>query len=365
MVAAEEAEVERAAPPVGGGKRADRPPARRRPTSAIPAFATKNTTRIGGADPAANAAARGARGVPLHRALAAPRRGDPGRRGRLGRRRSPAAVLMAAPGAGADPRLRRRSRCPRRASKRSRALDPAGSRATGGAAVLRDRRRRRPGGPERDARRAGAGPAASAAAVARLRDRLFGSPPKHVVDRPGEGPAFAMPAAAWAARSGDPVLFAEPDRLPGATATALRRYRELPVFVLGPSSAISSDVVRRDRQRSAPRCSRVAGEDPVSQRDRPRPLLRRRLRLERQRPRPRLRRRPQRPAARRRRRVAALGLGDLGAAAAHRRRRYASGGLAQLPARRQARLHGRPDARLLQPRVGDRRPGGDRSGTTG
>ena len=73
-----------------------------------------------------------------------------------------------------------------------------------------------------------------------------------------------MPAAAWAARSGDPVLFA------GARAScrrrpprALRSHPKVPAYVLGPSSAISSDVLR-EVAAIAPRVRRVAGEDPVA-----------------------------------------------------------------------------------------------------
>ena len=72
-----------------------------------------------------------------------------------------------------------------------------------------------------------------------------------------------MPAAAWAARSGDPVLFAGHDKLPKPTAAALRAHAKVPVFVLGPSSAISSDVVRQIGTISH-RVKRVSGEDPVA-----------------------------------------------------------------------------------------------------
>ena len=43
-----------------------------------------------------------------------------------------------------------------------------------------------------------------------------------------------MPAAAWAARSGDPVLFVSKDAVPKPTLDALRRHEGVPVFVLGP-----------------------------------------------------------------------------------------------------------------------------------
>ncbi len=72
-----------------------------------------------------------------------------------------------------------------------------------------------------------------------------------------------MPAAAWAARSGDPILFSGPRRLPAETAAVLEDHPKLPVYVLGPSSAISSDVIRQIAAIDG-RVRRVAGEDPVS-----------------------------------------------------------------------------------------------------
>ena len=80
---------------------------------------------------------------------------------------------------------------------------------------------------------------------------------------PAAEPAFAMPAAAWAARSGDPVLFAGKDKLPAPTAAALARHPKTPVYVLGPSSAISSEVIR-EIGRIVARVRRVSGEDPVA-----------------------------------------------------------------------------------------------------
>ena len=72
-----------------------------------------------------------------------------------------------------------------------------------------------------------------------------------------------MPAAAWAARSGDPVLFAEKDALPKATAAALRappqdtglRTRALVGDLLGGGAQD-----RRDRPSGI---RRVTGKDPV------------------------------------------------------------------------------------------------------
>jgi hypothetical protein len=76
-------------------------------------------------------------------------------------------------------------------------------------------------------------------------------------------PAFAMPAAAWAARSGDPVLFVGKDSVPKETAAAIERHASAAVYLLGPESVASAKVLRL-LQRSAPGVKRVFGDDPVS-----------------------------------------------------------------------------------------------------
>ena len=48
-----------------------------------------------------------------------------------------------------------------------------------------------------------------------------------------------MPAAAWAAKAGDPVLWSDRDRVPAATKAAITAHRRPRIYVLGPSSVIS------------------------------------------------------------------------------------------------------------------------------
>jgi hypothetical protein len=72
-----------------------------------------------------------------------------------------------------------------------------------------------------------------------------------------------MPAAAWAARSGDPVLYADTDQLPAATAAALKEHPKVPVYVLGPTAAISAGVLEEIAKISK-RVQRVADSDPAS-----------------------------------------------------------------------------------------------------
>ncbi len=225
-----------------------------------PAFATKNTTRVGGGDPAATAAGVALAVFPstddAQRPAAVTLVDEGDWAGAIA-----ASVLMAEP-VRAPLLVSGHEAMPEQSLEALRALSPSGSPSTHGAAVFAVGAAGAPTGL-RAIRVRGKGPAATAAAIAGLRDRLFGSPPRHIVIAPSTRPAFAMPAAAWAARSGDPVLYTGREKLPPATAAVLRRHSRAPVYVLGPSSAIPSDVLR-EIAKISPGVHRVAGEDPVS-----------------------------------------------------------------------------------------------------
>lgn len=225
-----------------------------------PAFATANTTRVGGSDPASNAAGIALATYPATEPSQQPAAAtlvDAGDwRGAIA-----ASVLMAAP-VGAPILISEADDVPEPTEQALDALDPQGDKATkgvqafvvGAASAPSDLQAKHVGG---------GGGTVAAAAIAKLRDQLFGGSPQHIVVAPAAQPAFAMPAAAWAARSGDPVLFADEDDLPAPTAATLKRHPKTPVFVLGPSSAISSEVVRQIGEISS-RVRRVSGEDPVA-----------------------------------------------------------------------------------------------------
>jgi ell wall binding domain 2 (CWB2) len=239
---------------------AEEPAARAADELGYPAFATANTTRVGGADPASNAA-----GV----ALAAFPSTKPSQQPPAvtlidasdWRSAIAASVLMAAP-VGAPVLVSEADGVPEPTEQALDSLDPQGGKATKGTQVFAVGAASVPSGL--DAKRVGnGGGTVAAAAIANLRDQLFGGPPKHIVIAPAAQSAFAMPAAAWAARSGDPVLFANENSLPEPTTAVLKQHPKTPVYVLGPSSAISSDVVREIGQ-IANRVRRVSGEDPVA-----------------------------------------------------------------------------------------------------
>ncbi len=253
--------AEAPAPPPGGRIASEGPTIESAERLGYPAFATNNTTRVGGSDPASNAAAVALAVFPSttpgQRPAAVTLVGEDDWAGAIA-----ASVLMAPPVRA--PVLFSGSDGPPEATADAlNALDPRGDRSTVGASAFVVGDVATPDGIGKAVHAGGAGAAATAAAVAKLRDRLFGKPPEHFVIAPSNQPGFAMPAAAWAARSGDPVLFAAGDLVPKPTAAALRRHHDVPVYVLGPSSAISSAGIRAIAKID-PRVHRVSGEDPVS-----------------------------------------------------------------------------------------------------
>ncbi|HVY97802.1 MAG TPA: cell wall-binding repeat-containing protein [Solirubrobacterales bacterium] len=245
----------------GGGREGAKAPAAQAPTElGYPGFATNNTTRIGGSDAAENAAATALAVFPATTASQRPEAvvlADEG----SWQAALAASVLMASP-LRAPLLLSSADELPDASAEALEALDPAGGPESGGTAIFAIGRVAGAEG-RKTTRIAPGDPAAMAAAIAELRDRLLGDAPAAFVLAPEAAPAFAMPAAAWAARSGDPVLFSAADKLPKATAEALKRHAKAPVYVLGPSSAISSAVVR-EIEKGGTKVHRVSGEDPVA-----------------------------------------------------------------------------------------------------
>ena len=224
-----------------------------------PAFATANTTRVGGNDPASSAAGVALAVYPSSKPSQRPAAVTLADAGDW--RTAIAAAVLAASPLGAPLLLSEADGMPDASAEALAALDPAGSRDTGGAQAFAIGAADAPG--DLKTKRVRAEGVAGAAAIAALREKLTGRPPRHIVVASTANPAFAMPAAAWAARSGDPVLFTGPNDLAKPTAKALKAHPQTPVYVLGPSSAISSSVVREIAE-LGPRVRRVAGEDPVA-----------------------------------------------------------------------------------------------------
>ncbi len=142
------------------------------------------------------------------------------------------------------------------------ALGPAGSAATQGAQVFRIGDAASPTGVDVQ-HVTGKDPAAVAAGVDALRQKLTGTKPENVLLVSSSEPQYAMPAASWAARSGDPVLFVNKDSVPKPTIDALQRDRGANVYALGPPSAIS-DKALTNAGSATSKVVRIGDPDPVA-----------------------------------------------------------------------------------------------------
>ncbi|HEV2999508.1 MAG TPA: cell wall-binding repeat-containing protein [Solirubrobacteraceae bacterium] len=211
----------------------------------FPAFATKNTTRVGGADAIANAAAVARAVYPAT---------DPSTRPRAvalvdaedWRGGIAAAALYADP-IGAPVLLTDGDELPEASQSALDALQPSGSQEAGGAQVIRVGDVAEPSGLKATDV-SGRDPAEVAAQVDAVLSEARGRSSDHVLVVGTEKPEFAVPAAAWAAKSGDPVLFVERDAIPAATKAALERHQQPKIYVLGPESTVSPKVERELRR---------------------------------------------------------------------------------------------------------------------
>lgn len=224
----------------------------------FPAFATKNTTRVGGADSVADAAA-------VTRAVFPAISDDTrpaavalvdGRDWRVG----VAGAVLASKPIGAALLLSNGRDLPPASEEALGALAPSGAAALGSAQLIRVGDVARPA-RLRTTDVAGRDVFALARAVDALHAATRGRPSERVLVVSADDPGFAMPAAAWAAKAGDPVLFTRRDRLPSETRAALLAHDKPRIYVLGPSAAVSDRVV--DALRELGRVTRIEGADPV------------------------------------------------------------------------------------------------------
>jgi hypothetical protein len=107
-----------------------------------------------------------------------------------------------------------------------------------------------------------ADPYATAAAIDRFFTAIRGKPSPHVIVASGEQAPYAMPAAAWAARAGDSVLFTRKGRAPASTLQAIKAHDKPDIYVLGPENVISSTVEKQLKRLGTVR--RVEGPTPVA-----------------------------------------------------------------------------------------------------
>jgi hypothetical protein len=103
-----------------------------------------------------------------------------------------------------------------------------------------------------------------AAAIDRFLSAARGRPSNDVVLFSADQSEWAMPAAAWAARSGDAALPVGKAAIPAPIVKALEEHERPNVFILGPESAISEQVVEQlERRKLARAVERIEGDTAV------------------------------------------------------------------------------------------------------
>jgi hypothetical protein len=225
----------------------------------FPGFATKNTTRVGGADPVADAA-----GVAQAVYPGAADDSRPGVVTVVDAADFQAAVsagqLMAAP-LRAPILYSQDGDLPEASQGALDAMDPKGADQAGGAEVIRvgDRAAKPDGLKSTDV--SGSKAPAVAKAIDRLATAAAGTQSQAVIVANGEEPAYAMPAAGLAAKTGAPVLWVDKDDVPSATRDAIQSRKKPRIYVIGPAKVVSDKAVKAlDKLGTV---QRISGADPI------------------------------------------------------------------------------------------------------
>jgi len=225
----------------------------------FPSFATRNTTRVGGADAIANAAAIAQAVYPSRdddtrpRAVALVDTAD--------WRVAVSAAQLMAPPLRAPVLFSEGGELPPATEQALGRLVPTGAKEAGDAQVLRVGDAALAEGYRTTAVE-GADHAALAREIDRLHSAAVGRPTRAVVVASSDQPGYSMPAAGWAAKSGDPVLWVTRNAIPAPTRAAITAHKRPRIYVLGPESAVSKKVL--DELADLGDARRISGADPVA-----------------------------------------------------------------------------------------------------
>jgi hypothetical protein len=228
----------------------------------FPAGATRNTIRVGGADAVADAAGVASALFPATSSSDRPTAvvlvdsGD--------WQTAIAAAVLAGPPIGAPLLLSEGDDLPAVSDDTLQRLDPKGSDLSKDAQIIRiGQDVARPDG-YKTAVVQGEDPFERSAAIDRFVSAARGKPSADVVLYSAESPEWALPAASWAARSGDAALPVKRNSIPAPVRRALAGHEGANVFLLGPTSVISDAVERELRDRKlAGSVNRIAARTPV------------------------------------------------------------------------------------------------------
>jgi hypothetical protein len=224
----------------------------------FPAVATKNTTRVAGADPVADAAGVALAVFPstapgTHPSAVAIAPTDDWQAAIA------SSVLMAAP-VKAPLLLSGTSKLPKATADALAQLAPTGSGRRAAAEVIRIGDV--PAPPHiRSVLIGGSGPFEIAADIDRFASAAAGTASPDVIVASGDDPAYAMPAAGWAAESGNPILFVSGSSIPAPTRAALLSHQHPHIYVLGPPSVVSDSLVKQLGKYGT--VMRVGAQDPA------------------------------------------------------------------------------------------------------
>ncbi|HVF77958.1 MAG TPA: cell wall-binding repeat-containing protein, partial [Solirubrobacteraceae bacterium] len=236
------------------------PPSKQKENLGFPEAATKNTTRVPATDPTQLAAAVARAVFP-----------DPARKPSAitivdssdWRVAVAASALMAAP-FKAPILFSDGTSLPGPSQSALDKLRPEGAKAAGNAQIIRVGNVARPAGYKSTDLLAGNAFALTRAIAGLIRSARPRVASKIIVASADE-PSFAMPAAAYAAKTGDPILFVKKNEIPPETRAALAALRGLAkprIYILGPSKLISPEVTRQLKRFGA--VKRMGGQDPVT-----------------------------------------------------------------------------------------------------
>jgi hypothetical protein len=229
----------KSAPTIGRGSAA---PATTPGEHGAAALATKNTTRLGGSEPAGDAAAVALAVYPGLTAATRPQTVV------LVNESNWPAALSASTLAGWPlhaPLLYTNAHgLPAASTSALAAMRPTGVRSLEGAQAIAIGNAAAPAGYDSRALRTSE-PAALAVSIEQLASSLRKRNPSRVIVAALDAPAaMTMPAAGLAAESGTSILLVQRDRVPRATAAELRRLGRPSMYIVGPTTVVSEQVER-------------------------------------------------------------------------------------------------------------------------
>jgi hypothetical protein len=225
----------------------------------IPVVATRNTTRTATNDPVDAAAAVARAAFPggsdqsQAKAVAIVDKKD--------WRIALAATALVAPPTSAPLLFSDGTELPKPTEEAISALKPTGSGESGGPQAFRIGDVGRPSGV-RTENIPGKDPYEIARAIDRQTTQARSRAADRVLIVNADAPEYAVPAAGWLAKTGDPVAFVTGRGVPAATARQLAAHPKATLYVLGPSKVIRSTVTRQLRKYGT--VKRVGGVDPVA-----------------------------------------------------------------------------------------------------